>query len=68
MKELRIDSFCRRGVGPFNGSRRFVVMPDIRKDFSSEILDGGKNASGDDLPLNFGKPDFDLEAMKNRWV
>jgi hypothetical protein len=43
-------------------------MPDIRKDFSSEILDGGKNASGDDLPLNFGKPDFDLEAMKNRWV
>jgi hypothetical protein len=35
-------------------------MPDITKDFSSEILDGAKNASGDDLPLNFGKPDFDL--------
>jgi hypothetical protein len=38
----------------------FVVMPDVTKDFSSEIIEGGKNASSDDLPLNFGKPDFDL--------
>ena len=35
-------------------------MADITKDFSAEIIDGGKNASSDDLPLNFGKPDFDL--------
>jgi hypothetical protein len=68
MNELRIDSFCRRRVGPFDGSSRLVVMADVTKDFSAEILDGGKNASGNDLPLNFGKPDFDLEAMKNRWV
>jgi hypothetical protein len=60
MNELRIDSFCRRRVGPFDGSSRLVVMADVTKDFSAEILDGGKNASGDDLSLNFGEPDFDL--------
>ena len=35
-------------------------MPDVTKDFSSEILDGGKDTSGDDLSLNLGEPDFDL--------
>ena len=35
-------------------------MPDVTKDFSSEIVDGGKDASGNDLPLDLGKPDFDL--------
>ena len=35
-------------------------MPDVTKDFSSEIIDGGKDASSNDLPLDFGEPDFDL--------
>jgi hypothetical protein len=35
-------------------------VADVAKDFSSEIVDGGKNASRDDLPLDFGEPDFDL--------
>ena len=35
-------------------------MTDVTKDFSSEIGDGGKDASTDDMPLNFGEPDFDL--------
>jgi hypothetical protein len=59
MNELRIDSFCRRRVSPFDGSRRLVVVPDVTKDFSAEIVDGGKDASGDNLPLDLGEPDFD---------
>lgn len=60
MNELRIDSFCRRRVSPFDGSSSLVVVPDVTKDFSSEIVDGGKDASGDNLPLDLGEPDFDL--------
>jgi hypothetical protein len=60
MNELRSDSFWRRRVRPFNGRSRFVVMPDVTKDFSAKILEGGKDASGDNLPLDLGEPDFDL--------
>ena len=60
MNELRIDSFGRRRVSPFDGSSGLVVVPDITKDFSSKIGDGGENAAGDDLSLNLGEPDFDL--------
>jgi hypothetical protein len=35
-------------------------VTDVAKDFSAEIVDGRKDASSDDLPLNFGEPDFDL--------
>jgi hypothetical protein len=60
MNELRIDSFGRRRVSPFDGSSGLVVVPDVTKDFSSEIVEGGKNAAGDDLSLDLGEPDFDL--------
>ena len=60
MNELRIDSFGRRRVSPFDGGSRLVVVPDVTKDFSAEIVDGGKDASGDNLPLDLGEPDFDL--------
>jgi hypothetical protein len=60
MNELRIDSFCRRRVRPVDGSSRFVVVPDVTKDLSAEIVDGGKDASGDNLPLDLGEPDFNL--------
>jgi hypothetical protein len=60
MNELRIDSFGRRGISPFDGSSGFVVVPDVTKDFSSEIADRGKNAAGDKLPLDFSEPDFHL--------
>jgi hypothetical protein len=60
MNELRIDSFGRRRVSPFDGSSRLVVVPDVTKDFSAEIVDGGEDASGNELPLDFGEPDFDL--------
>ena len=60
MNKLHIYSFGRRRISPFDRSGGFVVVPDVTKDFSSEISDGGKDASGDDMPLNFGEPDFDL--------
>ena len=60
MNELRIDSFGRRRVSPFDGSSRLVVVPDVTEDFSAEIVEGGEDASGNDLPLDFGEPDFDL--------
>jgi hypothetical protein len=60
MNELRIDSLCRRRVSPLDGRSSLVVVADVAKDFSSEIVDGGKDASGDNLPLDLGEPDFDL--------
>ena len=60
MNELHIDSFCRRRVSPFDRSGGLIVVADIAKDFSPEIVEGGKDASGDDLPLDLGEPDFDL--------
>ena len=60
MNELRIDSFGRRRVSPFDGSSGLVVVPDVTKDFSSEIVEGGEDAAGDDLPLDLGEPDFHL--------
>ena len=60
MNELHIYSFCRRRVSPFDRSGGLVVVADVAKNFSSEIVEGGKDASGDDLPLDFGEPDFDL--------
>jgi len=60
MNELRIDSLGGRRVSPFDRSGSLVVVPDVTKDFSAEIVDGGKDASSDDLPLDLGEPDFDL--------
>jgi hypothetical protein len=60
MNELHIDSFCRRRVSPFDRSGGLIVVTDVAKDFSPEIVEGGKDASGDDLPLDLGEPDFDL--------
>ena len=60
MNELHVYSFGRRRVSPFDRSGGLVVVADVAKDFSSEIVDGGKDASCDDLPLDFGEPDFDL--------
>ena len=60
MNELHIYSFGRRRVSPFDRSGGLVVVADVAKNFSSEIVEGGKDASGDDLPLDFGEPDFDL--------
>src|ERR1700704_6399172 len=60
MNKLHLYAFGRRRISPFDRSGGFVVMTDVTKDFSSEIIDGGKDASPDDMPLNFCEPDFDL--------
>jgi hypothetical protein len=60
MTELHVYWFGRRGLSPFDGGSSLVVVADVTKDFSGEIVDGRKDASSEDLPLNFGEPDFDL--------
>jgi hypothetical protein len=30
-------------------------VPDVTKDFSAKIVDGGKDTSGDNLPLDLGE-------------
>ena len=60
MNQLHSESFGRCRVSPFDRSGGLVVVADVTKDFSSEIVDGGENASSDNLSLNFGEPDFNL--------
>lgn len=60
MNELRIDSVGRCRVSPSDRGSCFVVVPDVTKDFSAEIVHGGENAPGDNLPLDLGEPDLDL--------
>jgi hypothetical protein len=38
----------------------FVVVPNVAKDLSAEIVHGGKNTPGNDLPLDLGGPNLDL--------
>ena len=40
--------------------RRALNVGHLKQDFSSEIVEGGKNAAGDELSLDRGEPDFDL--------
>ena len=53
MNELHIDTFGRCRVSPFDGSSSFVVVTNVTKDFSSEIVDGSKDASSDDPAFDF---------------
>ncbi len=50
----------RIAIGPFERPGGFVVMTNVTHDFSGEIVLGGEDASGDQITLDFGKPDFDL--------
>jgi hypothetical protein len=38
----------------------FVVVSDVTKNFSSVIVNGGKDNSGHKLSLDFGEPGFGL--------
>ena len=59
MNALQMNAVGRCRVSPSDRGGRFVVVADVAKDFA-EIVDGGKDAAGDDLPLDLGEPDFDL--------
>ena len=47
-------------IGPFERPGGFVVMTNVTHDFSGEIVLEGEDASGDQITLDFGQPDFDL--------
>jgi hypothetical protein len=63
MSELRYE-VGRRRVSPSDRGGRFVVVADVTKGFSAEICQRGKDAPGDDLPLDLGEPDLDLKASQ----
>src|SRR5215471_20931898 len=47
-------------VHPFDGLGRLVVVTDIANQLSSQIAYGSENASGNQVPFDLGKPQFDL--------
>ena len=47
-------------VGPFDRDGFAVVGANITHDFSVQIFDGGKDAAGNEITLDFREPDFDL--------
>jgi hypothetical protein len=50
----------RIAIGPFERPGGFVVLTNVAHDFSGEIVLGTEDASGDQVTLDFGEPDFDL--------
>ena len=58
----------RISVCPLDGFGLAVIELDVAHELSCEIVDGGKDASGDDLAFDLGEPDFDLvEPGRIRW-
>ena len=54
------DATISLSIGPFERLGAFVVAFDIASDFAGEIGFGSEDATGDQIALNFGEPDFDL--------
>ena len=54
------DATVSISIGPFKGLGAFVVDFDIASDFANEVGFGREDATGDQIALNFGEPDFDL--------
>src|SRR5437870_6526722 len=57
---IRSDTVIGISVGPFYRFGCFVVLADVVHEFSFEIGHRSKNAAGNDITLDFGKPQFDL--------
>ena len=47
-------------VAPLKGFRRFVAFANVLHDLDAKISDRSKNASGDEVSLNLGKPQLEL--------
>jgi len=54
------DATVSLSIGPFERLGAFVVDFDIASDFAGEVGFGREDATGDQIALNFGEPDFDL--------
>lgn len=50
----------RIAIGPADRLRDFVEVPDVATDLTSEVGDGRKDATCQEVPLNLGKPELDL--------
>jgi hypothetical protein len=54
------DTTVGISIGPFERLGAFVVGFDRARDFAGEVACGSEDATGDQIALNFGEPDFDL--------
>src|SRR5258708_35586281 len=48
------------GVSPLEGFGLFVVATDVADEFPIKIFNRDEDAAGDDITLDFGKPDLNL--------
>jgi hypothetical protein len=60
MNELHIYSFGGRGISPFDRSGGLIVVDRCNGGFFFGDRPRRKRCSSNDLPLNFGEPDFEL--------
>ena len=61
---IRSDTVGRITVDPLHGFGRAVVLADIAHEFSLKIGHRGKNATSNDIALNFGEPKLDLISQE----
>ena len=55
-------------VFPLHGFRPFVVLADVAHEFSLKVRDRSEHAAGDDIALDFAKPQFNLvEPRRIGW-
>ena len=50
----------RIAVDPADRFRVLVIAGDVASDLACEVGERGENASGEQVPFDFGKPEFDL--------
>ena len=55
-----MNAVRRVAVSPLNGFGAFVIKADIAHDFAGQIGAGSKDATSDQIALDFTQPDFDL--------
>ena len=60
MNGLQFDSLFWIGVSPFECSRRSIVLANIAHEFGSQVGDRAKDATRNDVALDFGEPVFNL--------
>ena len=50
----------RVAIAPSDGFRRRVVVPDVATNLAGEVSDGRKDAPGEEIAFDLGKPELDL--------
>jgi len=60
MNWLRFDSLFRVGVSPFYWSCRLIVLADVAHELEPQVGKRVKDATSDNVALDFGEPVFNL--------